>query len=306
MEAQLDAFLSSLRQEHSYSQNTIAAYRNDLGQFHRFLKKRPEIGAWAEVSEQVVASYVAVLNSKSYAASSVARKVAALKSFFHYLFAHNLIAADPTSNIESPKVEKRLPQTLSVAEVDKLLAAPTRRNTAKGLRDSALLALLYATGMRVTELVTLQLGDLDLGGSILRCVTKDGTEARELPFDSRTRLILKNYLDKGRPHLLKSKEETALFLNHRGQRLTRQGLWLIIKTYARQAQLETPVTPHTLRHSFAAHRLRSGTNLQEIQELLGHANISTTQIYTQLSAAENSQSEEAEPAPETAESSVGS
>jgi integrase/recombinase XerD len=283
MEAQLTAFLDSLRQEHNYSHNTIAAYKNDLGQFYKFLANYPEINFWKDVRNETIAGYVEYMKQRSYAPSSVARKVAALKSFFHHLFARSIIAADPTADIDSPKVEKRLPKTLSVEDVDRLLEAPTKKNTPKAMRDSALLALLYATGMRVTELVTLPVGDVNLAEGYLRCYGKDSSDSRDLPFDSRTQDILTRYLDKGRPNLAKDKGEDALFLNHRGQRLTRQGLWLIIKTYARQARLSTPVTPHTLRHSFAAHRLKKGANLQEIQELLGHANISTTQIYTQLS-----------------------
>ena len=287
MEAQLTAFLDSLRQEHNYSHNTIAAYKNDLGQFFKFLVNYPEIRTWSDVTDETIANYVDHMKQRAYAPSSVARKVAALKSFFHHLFARSIIGADPTADIDSPKVEKRLPKTLSVEDVDRLLEAPTKKNTPKAMRDSALLALLYATGMRVTELVTLPVNDVNLAEGFLRCQGKDPSDSRDLPFDTRTHDILARYLDKGRPNLAKDKGEEALFLNHRGQRLTRQGLWLIIKTYARQARLTTPVTPHTLRHSFAAHRLKKGANLQEIQELLGHANISTTQIYTQLSSNSN-------------------
>ena len=287
MDVQLATFLKSLRREHNYSHNTIAAYRNDLGQFLKFLGQKPELTEWADVTEDVVAEYVTMMGTRSYAPSSVARKVAALKSFFHYLFARGIISSDPTATVDSPKVEKRLPKTLTTEDISLLLSAPTKKSTAKGLRDSALLALLYATGMRVTELVTLQMDDLDLENQILRCPGKDSGEMRELPFDEHTQEILNSYVNRGRPHLLKNRSETALFLNHRGQRLTRQGLWLIIKTYARQARLSTPVTPHTLRHSFAAHKLENGSNLQEIQELLGHANISTTQIYTQISGQDN-------------------
>jgi integrase/recombinase XerD len=283
MEAQLQAFLESLRREHDYSHNTIAAYRNDLSQFLKFIGQAPHVTAWSGVDKNVVSAYVDAMSQRNYAPSSVARKVAALKSFFHYLFAHGEIAVDPTAEIESPKVEKRLPKTLSIEDIDRLLEAPTRKNTPKAMRDSALLALLYATGMRVTELVTLPVEDVKLEQGFLRCATRDGGEPRDLPFDLRTQEILTRYLESGRPSLLKDRDEEALFLNHRGQRLTRQGLWLIIKTYARQAKLGTKVTPHTLRHSFAAHKLKKGADLQEIQELLGHANISTTQIYTQLS-----------------------
>ncbi|MEZ4642811.1 MAG: tyrosine recombinase [Chloroflexota bacterium] len=283
MEEQLFAFLKFLEQEYKYSHNTIAAYKNDLNQFHHFLKSSKYNGVtdWVSVSADVVSDYVHYMESQPYASSSVARKVAAVKSFFNYLASHHVIEDNPTTDVESPKVEKRLPKPLSLDDVDRLLKAPTTKKTAKNLRDTALLTTLYATGMRVTEVVSLQMDDINLQNLVLYCPGKDG-QIRELPFDETTQKVLETYLEDGRPHLLKNKNEQALFLNHRGQQLTRQGLWLIIKAYAKEAKLSVPVTPHTLRHSFAAHKLQRGSDLQEVQQLLGHANISTTQIYTQL------------------------
>lgn len=286
MKEQIFAFLEYLKDEYDYSDNTIAAYKNDLGQFHRFFEKgAPEIESWKEVSDHEVGDYVEYMKQQPYASSSVARKVAAIKSFFHYLFARDIVSDDPTTGIDSPKVKKRLPRTLSATDVTNLLAAPARSRNPKTLRDLALLHLLYATGMRVTEIVSLQLGDLDLDESVLYCPGKDG-QARRLPFDAETQGILTDYLEHGRPHLVKDDGEPALFLNHRGRQLTRQGLWLIIKAYAREAGLSDDVTPHTLRHSFAAHKLESGADLQRVQQLLGHANISTTQVYTQIAEEE--------------------
>ncbi len=283
MEQQLLAFLEFLQQEYKYSNNTTAAYRNDLNQFMSFINggQYANINSWNDVTPEIVDKYVDYMKEQPYASSSVARKVAAVKSFFNYLHANNLVKENPTTNVDSPKVKKRLPKTLSAEDVEKLLAAPMQKRTPKNLRDMALLNMLYATGMRVTEVVSLQLSDVDLDELILHCSTKDEQE-RQLPFDNTTKDILNAYLQDGRPYLVKDKDETALFLNHRGQQLTRQGLWLIIKAYAKQANLSTDVTPHTLRHSFAAHKLNSGSDLQEVQKLLGHANISTTQIYTQL------------------------
>jgi integrase/recombinase XerD len=282
MEDQLLAFLNFLSNERNYSENTIAAYRNDLSQFLDWLEaNQPEITRWVDVSYPIVSDYSDVLKRKSYTASSVARKVAAIKSFFHFLLARGLINSDPTANLDSPRVKKRLPQTLSAEEVERLLEAPAEKNTPKNLRDSALLHVLYATGMRVTEAVSLQVDDVNLPAMVITFPGKDN-RVRELPIDQATHDILADYLKNGRPHLVKDKSESALFLNHRGKQLTRQGLWLIIKAYAEQAQLGDKVTPHTLRHSFAAHRLSSGAELREVQELLGHANISTTQIYSQL------------------------
>ena len=282
MEEQLSAFLEYLQQEFNYSHNTTAAYKNDLSQFVRFLDSSQEqIDQWSDVTSDIVNAYVDSMKQQSYASSSVARKVAAVKSFFNYLSNQNLIQDNPTTNIDSPKVKKRLPQTLSSADVEQLLLAPTQKRSPKNLRDTALLNMLYSTGMRVTEVVSLQLSDVDLENELLLCPGKDD-QIRSLPFDDYSKKVLVAYLNDGRPYLVKDKNETALFLNHRGQQLTRQGLWLIIKAYAKQANLNTAVTPHTLRHSFAAHKLNSGSDLQEVQKLLGHANISTTQIYTQL------------------------
>jgi integrase/recombinase XerD len=284
MEDQLSAFLDFLSRERNYSENTTAAYRNDLGQFLVFIsREHPSLRQWSEVGEQVVDEYVKALKKESYASSSVARKVAAIKSFFHYLFARGMINDDPTADLSSPKVKKRLPQTLSAEDVEKLLEAPQQKKSPKNLRDTALLFLLYATGIRVTEAVTLKVEDVNLELGTINCSGKD-SHNRELPFDRQTKEILANYLENGRPHLMRDKDEDALFLNHRGQQLTRQGLWLIIKAYANLADLGAKVTPHTLRHSFAAHKLNSGSELREIQQLLGHANISTTQIYSQLTA----------------------
>lgn len=281
MEEQLNAFLDYLHDVKKYSPNTLVAYRNDLNQLEQFVQQYPGVVSWDDADELMVDAYVRSMKQGDYASSSVARKVAALKSFFHYLYDHETISLDPTTNIDSPKVKKRLPKTLTFDDVDRLLHAPRQKKTPKNLRDSALLALLYATGMRVTELVSLQLSDVNLEDGWLICPGKEG-ESRALPIDEETKEMLAIYLDAGRPHLVKDRSEKALFLNHRGQQLTRQGLWLIIKTYARQVRLSAAVTPHTLRHSFAAHKLKNGTDLGEIQQLLGHANISTTQIYTQL------------------------
>lgn len=282
MENQLSSFLDFLSRERNYSENTIAAYRNDLNQFFDFLKKEhPDIHTWNDVTEATVNGYVNTMKKDEYASSSVARKVAAIKSFFHFLFARAKVPSDPTANLNSPKVKKRLPQPLTTEDIQRLLEAPNEKKSPKNLRDTALLHLLYATGMRVTEAVTLRVEDVDLSLQTLVCSTGDDA-GRELPFDKDTGKVLSNYLENGRPHLLKSNQEEALFLNHRGQQLTRQGLWLIIKAYANKADLGEKVTPHTLRHSFAAHKLNSGSDLREVQQLLGHANISTTQVYSHL------------------------
>lgn len=286
MDEHLLAFLSYLEREYQYSDNTIAAYHNDLSQFLDYLEQHTQsLSDWSAVAEDDIEAYLSYMKQKEqpYASSTIARKVAAIKSFFNYLTAQGVVDENPTLQIESPKVKKRLPQTLNPSEVEQLLDAPADDQSPKSLRDVTLLNVLYETGMRVTEVVSLQMEDVDLAGATLSSPTRQG-EARVIPIPEATQALLARYLDAGRPQLVHSDEERALFLNHRGEKLTRQGLWLIIKGYARQAGLKAEVTPHTLRHSFAVHRLGRGLKLEEIQHLLGHANISTTQIYTQMEA----------------------
>lgn len=289
MEERLLAFLSHLKQEYHYSENTIAAYRNDLNQFWEYVDDRAgaSLSDWAAVTENDIEAYLAFMKHKAqpYASSTIARKVAAIKSFYNYLATQGIVDENPTLDVDSPKVKKRLPQTLSLEEVDRLLHAPAGGASAKNLRDLTLLNVLYETGMRVTEVVSIQLEDVALDRSLLSSPTRQG-DAREIPLEESTKTLLREYLAEGRPLLAKNNQERALFLNHRGEKLTRQGLWLIIKGYAKQAGLNTEVTPHTLRHSFAVHRLSKGSKLEDIQHLLGHANISTTQIYTQMEASD--------------------
>lgn len=280
MQSHLNSFLESAEKQGQYTQNTLAAYKNDLGQFYKFVMSTFDATSWNELTTADIERYVSGMQAKGYASSTIARKIAAVKLFFGSLHARQLVDSDPTDGVESPRVKKRTPQPLSPGEVERLLHAPRHRQTPKHLRDAALLGVLYSTGMRVTEIVSLKLDELDLEDGLLRCANSDG-QTRELPLDDDTHLLLEKYLDRGRPGLTSQGEQEALFLNHRGHQLTRQGLWLIIKSYAKEAGLETPVTPHTLRHSFAAHKIGSGINLQEVQQLLGHANISTTQIYAQ-------------------------
>lgn len=281
MQAQVDEFLDYLAAEKGYSDNTLAAYRNDLGQFTQYLVNQTDAARWDEISKSQIVDYILHMKELEYASSTVARKVAAVKSFFHYLRDEGVIENDPTLSLESPKVKKHLPKAISEEDVERLLAEPTRSDSPKALRDSALLEVLYATGMRVTELVSLNVEDVDLEAGTVYCLGK-GDRERVVPIYDQAGLILGRYLNEGRPHLLRDAGEKALFLNHRGERLTRQGLWLIIKHYVDAIGIESEVTPHTLRHSFATHMLHGGAKLRDVQKLLGHANISTTQVYTQV------------------------
>lgn len=284
MEQYLTRFLDSLSVSKGYSDNTVAAYLNDLTQFGAFLRERPDgvavdpTGCTALLMQE----YLTDMDRKGYASATIARKVAAVKSFFHFLMAQGAVTSDPTLGLETPKIEKRMPRILTRDEVERLLATPGQAIGPKALRDRALLELLYATGMRVTELVMLDVGDLDLDKGAVTCRGKNGKQ-RAIPIQSETAIAaLKDYLLRSRPGLAKDSQQAALFLNHRGEKLTRQGLWLIIKAYAETAGISAEVTPHTLRHSFAKHLLGNGAELRQLQELLGHANLSTTLIYGQI------------------------
>ena len=283
MREAIELFLQTLAEEKGYASNTIVAYRNDLDQFRGFEIENHERSEWDQVNKEDLVSYVSWLREeREYAAATVARKVAAVKSFFHHLKNHDDIPTDPTEKLHSPRVRKYTPVSLSEAEVRKLLQAPLRGNGARSQRDAALLELLYATGMRVSEIVSLDVSQVDLERRSVSCPGKNRHRARVLPFYRRAGEALRTYLAEGRPQLLRSQGESALFLNHRGQRLTRQGLWLIIKRYVKQTGIEISVTPHTLRHSFARHMLNGGADVHEVQGLLGHANVSTTQVYTEV------------------------
>jgi integrase/recombinase XerD len=284
MEQYLTRFLDSLAISKGYSDNTVAAYLNDLTQFGGFLQERPDGVALDPTgcTAYILREYLSELDRKGYASATIARKVAAVKSFFHFLMAQGAVTTDPTVGLETPKIEKRMPRILTRDEVEKLLNVPGQTIGPKALRDRALLELLYATGMRVTELVMLDVDDLDTDKGTVTCRGKNGKQ-RVIPIKSETTLTaLKDYLLRSRPGLAKESGQAALFLNHRGEKLTRQGLWLIIKAYAEAAGISAEVTPHTLRHSFAKHLLGDGTELRQLQELLGHANLSTTLIYDQI------------------------
>ena len=281
MQQHLDEFVDHLAAEKGYSDNTLAAYRNDLMQFMQYLIDQNLIARWGDVTRDQLVSYILHMKELEYASSTVARKVAAIKSFFHYLRDERVVGDDPTLSLESPKVKKHLPKAISEEDVERLLAEPAKSDAPKALRDSALLEVLYATGMRVTELVSLNVQDIDLDAGTVYCVGK-GDRERVAPIYDQAAHILGEYLQRGRPFLTRDATERALFLNHRGERLTRQGLWLIIKQYVDAVGIEAEVTPHTLRHSFATHMLHGGAKLRDVQKLLGHANISTTQVYTQV------------------------
>lgn len=283
MEREIQQFLTYMAAEKGSSGNTISAYRNDLAQLRAYFLEHGDPGqSVAEIDAEQLQDYVSHLRAQEYAQATVARKVAAVKSLFTYLKGEGLVEDNPAEQLASPRVGRTLPRTLSVEEVDALLEQPGRRNTPESVRDQAMLELLYATGMRVSEFVSLDLRSIELHNrqASVRCVGK-GRRERLIPIHATAVTALHNYLQNARPQLCRGRREVALFINRRGERLTRQGVWLIIKNYAKQAGI-TGVTPHTLRHSFATHLLRGNAPLRNVQELMGHRSISTTQVYTHL------------------------
>ncbi len=287
MKEDINGFLNYLAVEKGFAGNTIEAYRNDLNQLADFAEqeasKQGVIPLWTSFSRQEMLSYLLNLKERNYAATTQARKVAAAKSFFGFMLAEGKIKANPTENISSPKVGKPLPDAISISQVRQLIDQPARASTPEAKRDRAMLELLYASGMRVSELVSLNLDDVNTGDNYVRCFGK-GNKERLVPIYPQAAQVVEEYVIQVRPRFVRSDAEQALFLNQRGDRLTRQGLWQILKAYAKEAGLNKQVTPHTLRHSFATHMLSGGADLRSVQELLGHANISTTQIYTHLTS----------------------
>ncbi|MBX5444297.1 tyrosine recombinase [Sphaerobacter sp.] len=280
MEERIERFLAALGRDRGFSPNTVSAYRNDLTQFCHFLCEQHAVQSWAELSETILTNYVLYLRERGYANATVARKVAAVKSFCHYLVECGELRHDPAAELPSPKVDKFIPRAITPEQVEALLAQPARERTPEALRDKAMLETLYASGMRVSELTALDVDDLDLEAGQVRCGNKPERQ-RWVPLSPSAIAALDEYLQLGRPFLRQSPTEQALFLNHRGSRLTRQGFWLILKSYAEAAELGD-ITPHTLRHTFAAHALTRGRALREIQQVLGHVSISTTQVYQQV------------------------
>ncbi len=309
MEERVAAFLHYMSAERGSSKNTIDAYRNDLSGFSEFVRRErggngasptpPPTASGAPPAElpreltdaidrELILDYIAWLadegpGGKGYAKATVARKVAAVKSFCSFLLDSGDLTSNPTASVNSPRAPKPVPQPLSTAEVDILLRAPLAHDSAEAARDAAMLELMYATGMRVTELVSLNMDSIHLTPrpGHVRCLGK-GAKERTIPVYDQAARSIERYLDEARPTLLRNRPQSALFVNRRGERLTRQGFWLILKGYAKEAKIASHVTPHTLRHSFATHMLRGGASLRAVQELLGHANVSTTQVYTQL------------------------
>lgn len=285
MEEDIKSFLGYLAGEKKYSKNTLAAYKNDLSQLDEYVKSQSPASSadfsGPKLNAQILSGYLQNLRARRYTPSTVARKIAAAKSFLKFMVNRGKLRSDLAPNLASPQVSKPLPKPLSVSEVRRLLSEPAKHTTVDAKRDKTMLELLYATGLRASELMALNIRDVDTKRNTVRCLGT-GSKSRVVPIDSPVARLVKDYIDVVRPDLLSDEKETALFLNRRGERLTRQGFWQIVQGYADRVELSGKVTPRSLRHSFAAHKLKSGADLQSVQELLGHAHISTTRAYTQI------------------------
>ncbi|HHX74439.1 MAG TPA: site-specific tyrosine recombinase XerD [Firmicutes bacterium] len=279
MQRTLRDFIAYLSVEKGLATNTLEAYRRDITSFAHFLKQNGVAG-FEEAQRRHIVAYLQSLQKCGRAASTLSRNLASIRSFFNYLFAEKRIGENPAADMESPKLEKRLPRVLSTQEVDLLLEQPDCRKIG-GMRDKAMLEMIYATGIRVSELMSLDVPDVNLDAGFVRCLGK-GSKERLIPLGSVAVRHIDQYLLYSRPKLVRDENERALFVNQHGKRLTRQGFWKILKKYAHLAGITKDITPHTIRHSFATHLLENGADLRSVQEMLGHADISTTQIYTQV------------------------
>ncbi|WP_338749938.1 site-specific tyrosine recombinase XerD [Bacillus sp. FJAT-52991] len=281
MKDQLQDFIHYMVVEKGLAKNTIAAYERDLKRYLLYLEKVEQLSSLNEVTRVHIVQFLNELKTEGKSSKTIARHVASVRSFHQFLLREKAVDQDPSVHIETPQTEKKLPKVLNLSEVEALMEAPDR-STPFGLRDQAMLELLYATGIRVSELTSLNLEDIHLTMGFVRCFGK-GNKERIIPIGKTAIHVLETYLQDGRPKLKSAKHTTeALFLNHHGNRLTRQGFWKILKALAQKSNIQKDLTPHTLRHSFATHLLENGADLRAVQEMLGHADISTTQIYTHV------------------------
>lgn len=279
MEQQVLEFINYLHNIKKSSENTRLSYRRDLMKMVAYFKSKGIDDAFL-VTEQDMTSYLLYLEKNAFTAATISRNIASMKAFFHYFVKEGKMAHNPAESLKAPKIVKKAPEILTPVEVVKLLDQPSG-DTPKDLRDKAMLELLYATGMRVTELITLKTTDLNLAMGYVEC--HDADKERIIPFGNEAKQALLKYLAHSREVMVDNKEESALFVNCSGVPMSRQGFWKLIKHYAKKAGIEADITPHTLRHSFAAHLVENGADLKSVQEMLGHSDISTTQMYANMS-----------------------
>ena len=269
------SFMTDIRHK---SLNTVESYKRDVTQYISYLDGTG-VTDISSTTKTTVLSYLLYLQKEGRASSTVSRTLASLRSYYLFMMQNGVVKSNPTSNLEAPHVEKKIPKILSGEEVELLLEQPKNCDN-KGIRDKAMLELLYATGIRVSELINLDVSDVNVPMSFVRC--KGGKKERIIPMGHQAKDALENYINNVRKYMVKDENETALFVNCRGARLSRQGFWKLIKYYQHIAGIETDITPHTLRHSFAAHLLENGADLHSIQEMMGHADISSTQVYSRM------------------------
>ena len=278
MEQRIVDFTEYLRNDKKSSENTVLSYARDLKGFSRFMKESGVLDP-AKVNRTNVMAYVYELQKQNKAGATVSRNIASIRSFFQFLQKKGIVADNPAADLELPKVEKKVPEILSLEKVELLLEQPSGEED-KEVRDKAMLELLYATGIRVTELISLRVEDVNLPLEYIRCGGEN--KSRIIPIGAQAKFSLRKYLEKVRENMILRADEETLFVNCNGKPMTRQGFWKIIKAYAKKAGIEEDITPHMLRHSFAAHLIENGADLRSVQEMLGHSDISTTQIYTKL------------------------
>lgn len=269
------SFMTNVRHK---SMNTVESYKRDVTQYITYLADTG-ISDVALATKTTVLTYLLSLQKKGKASSTVSRTLASLRSFYLFMLQNGCVSTNPTSNLEAPHVEKKVPQILAGADVELLLDQPKDSDN-KGIRDKAMLELLYATGIRVSELINLDITDVNIPMSFIRC--NSGKKERIIPMGNKAKEALADYIANVRNYMIKNTDETALFVNCGGVRLSRQGFWKLIKHYQHEAGIQTEITPHTLRHSFAAHLLENGADLRSIQEMMGHADISSTQVYSRM------------------------
>ena len=277
MEKKIKLFLEFLQKDKKLSKNTLQSYKRDITQYESYINE--ENLQYLKVTKDDIKKYLENLKNIGKKTSTSSRNLASIRSFYQYLVRTKKIKEDPTEGIQSPKVEKRVPSVLSSKEVELLLEQPKAVDL-KGIRDKAMLEFAYATGMRVTEIINLNIEDVNLKEGYVSCT--NANKQRNIPLGAISINALKEYIKKARPYLIKSEDEKSLFVNINGKRLTRQGFWKIVKFYKEQAHIDKDITPHVLRHSFATHLLQNGADLKAIQVMLGHSDISSTQVYMQF------------------------
>ena len=277
MEKQVKSFLEFIENDKKLSSNTLQSYRRDIVQLEEYLDS--ENIAYNKVTKEDVENYIEHLKEIGKKTSTISRNIASIRSFYQYLVRVKKIKKDPTEGIQSPKIEKKAPSILSSEEVELLLEQPKNVDL-KGIRDKAMLEFAYATGMKVTEIISLNVEDVNVNEAYVVC--NSGFKKRNIPLGSISLKALVEYMKNARPYLIKDEKEKALFVNINGKRLTRQGFWKIVKYYKEQAHITKDITPHVLRHSFATHLLQNGADLKSIQTMLGHSDISSTQVYMQF------------------------